>query len=155
MRNGVPENVQLIPQSPKRISLLFMLSTLYFQTLQYVPQTVCFCSIENVNAWKIQVWGSVRAFLLLFKFCLTALLWSSFLGLLPHTPQGKFLAQSCDSAFCRAMASAVTGRKLKQNRGRAAVDITEGSDISPLKWREKEESQKIFLESWMLGEITS
>lgn len=91
------------------------------------------CSIEDVDIWKIQILGLVRVSLLLFFFCMTALWWSSFLGPLPHTPQGKFLAQPCDSDFYRAMASAVTGRKVKQNRGRAAVDITEGSDISPFK----------------------
>lgn len=90
------------------------------------------CSIEEVKVWKVQVLGFPSAFFLLPDCAVVEFLpWSP----PSHTPQGKF----CDSAFCRAMAFAVTGRKVKQNRGRAAVDITEGSDISPFKWGEKEE----------------
>lgn len=125
--------VQPIPQSPKRISLIHIIYTLLLDlvVLENVPQIVCFVAKKMWMHGKYRFWVS----LLLFFFCLTALLWSPWSPPL-HTPQRKF----CDSAFCRAMASAATGRKVKQNRGRAAVDITEGSDISPFKWREKEEN---------------
>lgn len=84
-----------------------------------------------MNVRKEQVLLLVRVSLLLLFLCLTALLWSFFLPPLPDTPKGKVLVQPCDSAFHRHMASAVTGRNEERNGGRAAVGITEGSDISP------------------------
>ena len=83
-----------------------------------------------MSVWKEHVLLLIKVSFLLFFLCLNALLQSSFLAPLPNTPKRKVFAQPCDSAFRIQTASAVTGRREEENGSRAAVDITEDSDIS-------------------------
>lgn len=153
----VSEKVQTIPQSPHKVNCI---DTVFFQTLNSLKVQhelgVLWCrQKEGVNEWKECILLLVRVCFLLFLLCLTVLSWSLFLTPLPDTSNRRPWYNPLLCLSQTHTASVVIGRKEEQYGGKAAVDTTEGSGISPLNQVEKEESKKIFLESSRLEKITS